>query len=238
MELQDIEIKIENAKRKSDGLKQQIEEIQEIVATKKEEYTLKEFLDHKVVEKLHELFSDNEREFDDNLDRLNNEIKEEEGRLKQLKGTNRIKMILELFNSCLSSFSRELGSSYDSNKTHNLGEKIKGSGSSHPRETLAYFFSYLIIMQKCGSPIMLPVVIDEFKQNGTTNESIDKMVNFAINHRPEGGQVIYSVSDNLIVEKEGVKVINLEEGRLMKKDDYKSVYDEVDEILNKNFKLK
>lgn len=238
IELQEIEKKIENAKHKANDLKQQIEEIQELVTTKKEEYTLKEYLNHKVVEKLHELFADNEREFEDNLYRLANEIKEENAKLKSLKGFNRLKMLTDYFNEKLVSYAKELGGKLNSSKKHVFGEKIKGSGSSHPKETLAYFFAYLHIMQKYGSPIMLPVVIDEFKQNGTTDKNISKMIDFAISHRPENGQVIYSVSDNYAGEKEGVKVISLDGGRLMIQEDYKSVYDEVDSILNKNFKMK
>lgn len=238
IELQEIEKKIENAKHKADDLKQQIEEIQELVTTKKEEYTLKEYLNHKVVEKLHELFAENEREFEDNLYHLANEIKEENAKLKSLKGFNRLKMLTDYFNEKLISYAKELGGKLNSSKKHVFGEKIKGSGSSHPKETLAYFFAYLHIMQKYGAPIMLPVVIDEFKQNGTTDKNIGKMIDFAISHRPENGQVIYSVSDNYANEKKGVKVISLDGGRLMIQEDYKSVYDEVDSILNKNFKMK
>lgn len=238
IELQEIERKIENAKHKSEDLNKKIEEIQQLVATKKEEYTLKEYLNHKVVEKLHELFGENEQEFDDNLFRLGNEIKEEVAKLKSLKGTNRLKMLSDYFNERLVSFTKELGGNINTSKKHEFGEKIKGSGSSHPKETLAYFFTYLHIMQKFGTPIMLPVVIDEFKQNGTTDKSIGKMISFAINHRPENGQIVYSVSDDYPIEKEGVKVIRLDGNHLMIQEDYKSVYDEVDYILNKNFKMK
>ena len=238
IELQEIEKKIENAKRKSDDLKQQIEEIQEIVTTKKEEYTLKEYLNHKVVEKLHELFAENEKEFDDNLYSLANEIKEENAKLKSLKSFNRLKMLTDYFNQKLISYVKDLGGKINSSKKHEFGEKIKGSGSSHPKETLAYFFAYLHIMQKHDSPVMFPVVIDEFKQNGTTDKSIGKMIDFAISHRPDNGQVIYSVSDNYSNEKAGVKVVELDGDRLMIQQDYQSVYDEVDRILNKNFKMK
>lgn len=238
MELDEVKKRIERANRKSEELKHQIEDIEALVSTKKEEYTLKEYLDHKVIEKLQELFYENEHEFDENIERVESDIKDEEERLKSLKGSNRLKVILEDFNACLRTYSKELGSSFDKSKVHGLGEKIKGSGSSHPKETLAYFFSYLTIMNKYSTPIMMPIVIDEFKQNGTTDQSIDKMIGFAIKHRPQNGQVIYSVSDDYTASGDNVKTISLDGDYLMNEKEYASVRNEVDEILNKNFRLK
>ena len=119
-----------------------------------------------------------------------------------------------------------------------MGEKIQGSGSSHPKETLAYFFTYLTIMYKYSTPIMMPVVIDEFKQNGTTDQSIDMMIEFAINHRPHNGQVIYSISGDYSATGNNVKTVSLDGETLMNESEYESVRNEVDDILNKNFRLK
>ena len=238
MELDEIKKKIERANKKSDELKKQIEEIETLITTKKEEYTLKEYLDNKVIEKLQSIFYDNELEFENNIQRLEDEIKNEEDKLKSLKGTNRHKVILDDFNACLRAYSKELDGAFDESKPHGLGEKIKGSGSSHPKETLAYFFSYLTIMHKYSTPIMLPIVIDEFKQNGSTDQSVDKMIGFAISHRPRNGQVIYTISDDYTISNNNVKIVNLEGGYLMNENDYLSVRNEIDDILNKNFRLR
>lgn len=238
MELDEVKKRIENAHKKSNELKLQIEEIEALVTTKKEEYTLKEYLDNKVIEKLQMLFYENEREFEQNIERVEGNINEEEEKLRSLKGTNRLKVILDDFNACLRSYSKELGSSLDKERLHGLGEKIKGSGSSHPKETLAYFFSYLTIMHKYSTPVMMPIVIDEFKQNGVTDQSIGKMIEFAISHRPANGQVIYSVSDDYFATDNNVKTITLDGETLMNEGDYVTVRNEVDEILNKNFRLR
>ena len=147
-------------------------------------------------------------------------------------------MILDDFNACLGSYSKELGSAFDKTKAHGLGERIKGSGSSHPKETLAYFFAYLTIMHKYSTPVMMPIVIDEFKQNGTTDQSIHKMIGFAINHRPNNGQVIYTVSDDYTASGKNIMTIELDGNYLMNEDEYTSVRSEIDDILNKNFRLK
>ena len=238
MELDEIKKKIERANKKSDELKKQIEEIEALITTKKEEYTLKEYLDNKVIEKLQSIFYENEQEFENNIERLEEEIKGEEDKLKSLKGTSRLKVILDDFNACLRVYSKELGSAFDESKPHGLGEKIKGSGSSHPKETLAYFFSYLTIMHKYSTPIMLPIVIDEFKQNGSTDQSVDKMIGFAISHRPKNGQVIYSVSDEYTASCDNVMTVSLDGDTLMNENDYISVRNEIDDILNKIFKLR
>ena len=238
MELDEIKKKIERANKKSDEMKKQIGEIETLITTKKEEYTLKEYLDNKVIEKLQSLFDENEQEFEENLQRVEDDIKEEEDKLKTLKGTNRLKVILDDFNACLGSYSKELGIAFDKTKAHGLGERIKGSGSSHPKETLAYFFAYLTIMHKYSTPVMMPIVIDEFKQNGTTDQSIHKMIGFAINHRPNNGQVIYTVSDDYTASGKNIMTIELDGNYLMNEDEYTSVRSEIDDILNKNFRLK
>lgn len=237
VELNEVNRKIETARRKSENLKKQIEDIESLITTKKEEYTLKEYLDTKVVEKLRQLFKDNERDFDDNLARLGEDIKLEEEKLKQQKGSYRLKEILKDFNRCLEIYSQELGSSLDMRKCHSLGEKIKGSGSSHPKETLTYFFSYLHIMQRYSTPVMMPIVIDEFKQNGTTDKSIGKMMEFSVSHKPNNGQIIYSISEDYSVGRDNFKVISLEE-HLMIDEDFLSVKNEIEGILRSNFKLK
>lgn len=102
----------------------------------------------------------------------------------------------------------------------------------------SYFFTYLTIMHKYSTPIMMPVVIDEFKQNGTTDQSIDKMIEFAINHRPKDGQVFYSISGDYSATGNNVKTVSLDDETLMNESEYESVRNEVDDILNKNFRLK
>lgn len=93
-------------------------------------------------------------------------------------------------------------------------------------------------MHKYSTPVMMPIVIDEFKQNGATDHSVGKMIEFAINHRPVNGQVIYTVSDDYSATDSNVKTIMLDGETLMNENDYTSVRNEVDEILNKNFRLK
>ena len=237
-ELDSINSKIEFVRGKSDSLKKQIEDIETLVTTKKEEYTLKEYLDTRVVEKLHQLFKDNELEFDDRLECLEEEIRCENEILKDLKASSRQREILKDFNTCLEHYSCELGSYLDVRKNHSLGEKIKGSGSSHPKETLAYFFAYLHVMQKYSTPIMMPIVVDEFKQNGTTDYSIGKMMDFSISHKPKNGQIIYSISDDYSVQQNESKVILLEGNHLMIDEDFVSVKNEIEEILTLNFRLR
>lgn len=72
----------------------------------------------------------------------------------------------------------------------------------------------------------------------TSDQSIDKMIGIAINHRPKNGQVIYSVSDDYMAKGNNVMTITLDGETLINENDYISVRTEIDDILNKNFKLK
>lgn len=64
------------------------------------------------------------------------------------------------------------------------------------------------------------------------------MIEFAINHRPKDGQVIYSISDDYTAIGNNVMTVSLDGETLMNESEYESVRNEVDDILNKNFRLK
>lgn len=65
-------------------------------------------------------------------------------------------------------------------------------------------------MHKYSTPVMMPIVIDEFKQNAPTDQSIDKIIGFSINHRQKNGRVIYSISDDYSASGENVEVVALD----------------------------
>lgn len=79
--------------------------------------------------------------------------------------------------------------------------------------------------------------MDEFKQNGTTDKSIERMNGFSVSQRLDNGRVVNSVPIITPMKKryESHRTWGY---RLMIQQDYQSVYDAVDRILNKTSKMK
>lgn len=235
LELDDINEDIEKAQAKSESIKAQIEDIEEFISTKKKEVSLEEYLDSQVTVTLRKIFHDKEVEYNDNLEKLGAEINEEQQKLAQMKTSTRQKFIHHDFNEVFYQYQVELGIPKSGKpKIRKLGDKMNATGSHKPKLALTFFFSYLYIMYKYGTPISAPLVIDEFKQNGLSMQGLNNLMEFAISHKKEGVQLIFSLLDEETVENESAKIIELKGKHLMVEEEYDEVKKEIEDLMWKN----
>lgn len=235
LELDDIDKEIEKAQAKSETIKAQIEDIEEFISTKKKEVSLEEYLDSQVTVTLRKIFHDKEVEYNDNLERLGTEIKEEQEKLAQMKTSSRLTVILQDFNYVFYQYQDELGIPKSGKpKVRKIGDKMNPTGSHKPKMALTFFFSYLYIMYKYGTPISAPLVIDEFKQNGLSMKGLNDLMEFAISHKKDGVQLIFSLLDEETVDNESARIIDLRGKHLMVEDEYKEVKKEIEDLMWKN----
>lgn len=235
LELDDINKDIEKAQAKSETIKAQIEDIEEFISTKKKEVSLEEYLDSQVTVTLRKIFHDKEVEYNDNLERLGTEIKEEQKKQTQMKTSSRLTVILQDFNHVFCQYQDELGIPKSGKpKVRKIGDKMNPTGSHKPKMALTFFFSYLYIMYKYGTPISAPLVIDEFKQNGLSMKGLNDLMEFAISHKKEGVQLIFSLLDEETVENESARIIDLRGKHLMVEEEYDEVKKEIEDLMWKN----
>ncbi len=234
LELDEIKKKIEKAQEKSDSLKDQIEEIERIISTRKNDIKLSDYLEAQVPKKLRELFHKNAVEFNEKLELLGEQIKKERDNQNKQKTKTRTDEVTNIFKDYLNGCLRELNVSHREDKKRNLGEHYRATGSDESKLALAYFFSYLYIMYRYGSPISAPLVIDEFKQNGLSKEGLSQLLDFVFRHKREGVQLIFSLLDEEKFEGEDAKIIDLEGKHLMIEADFVSVRKEIDDLMWKN----
>lgn len=234
LELDEIKKKIEKAQEKSDSLKDQIEEIERIISTRKNDIKLSDYLEAQVPKKLRELFHKNALEFNEKLEMLGGQIKEEREKQNKQKAKTRTDEVTKDFKDYLNGCLRELNVSHREDKKRHLGEHYRATGSDESKLALAYFFSYLYIMYRYGSPISAPLVIDEFKQNGLSKEGLSQLLDFVFRHKREDVQLIFSLLDEEKFEGENAKIIDLEGKHLMIEEDFVSVRKEIDDLMWKN----
>ena len=235
LELDDIEKEIEKAQAKSETIKAQIEDIEDFITTKKKEVSLEEYLDSQVTVTLRKIFHDKEVEYNDNLERLGAEIKEEQEKQAQMKMSSRLTIILQDFNRVFYQYQDELDIPKSSKpKVRKIGDKMNPTGSHKPKMALTFFFSYLYIMYRYGTPISAPLVIDEFKQNGLSMQGLNNLMEFAISHKKEGVQLIFSLLDEETVENGSARIIDLQGRHLMVEGEYEEVKKEIEDLMWKN----
>lgn len=235
LELDDINKDIEKAQLKSEMIKAQIEDIEDFISTKKKEVSLEEFLDSQVTVTLRKIFHDKEVEYNDNLERLGAEIKVEQQKQIQMRSSSRQAVILQDFNSVFYHYQDELDIPKSSKpKFRKIGDKMNPTGSHKPKMALTFFFSYLYIMYKYGTPISAPLVIDEFKQNGLSMQGLNNLMEFAISHKKDGVQLIFSLLDEETIKNESAKIIDLEGKHLMVEGEYEDVKKEIEDLMWKN----
>lgn len=235
LELDEINKKIEKAQDKSDSIKGHIDEIEELISTRKKEVSLEEYLDSQVTVTLRKIFHDKEVEYNDNLEKLGSEIKEEQDKQANMKTASRMLDVNHEFNNVFYQYYDELAIPKSSKpKARKLGDKMNPTGSHKPKMALAFFFSYLYVMYRYGSPISAPLVIDEFKQNGLSMQGLNSLMEFAISHKKDGVQLIFSLLDEETVNNESAKIIDLKGKHLMVEDEYDDVKREIEYLMWKN----
>ena len=235
LELDDINKKIEKAQDKSDNIKGQIDDIEELISTRKKEVSLEEYLDSQVTITLRKIFHDKEIEYTDNIEKLGSEIKEELEKQTKMKTASRLMEVNQEFNNVFYRFYDELAIPKSSKpKIRRLGDKMNPTGSHKPKMAMAFFFSYLHVMHRYGSPISAPLVIDEFKQNGLSMQGLNSLMEFAISHKKEGVQLIFSLLDEETVNNETAKIIDLKGKHLMVTEEYEEVKKEIEFLMWKN----
>lgn len=234
LELDNIKKKIDKAQEKTDYLREQIEEIERIISTRKNDIKLSDYLEAQVPKKLRELFHKNAVEFNEKLEMLGELIKKEREELNNQKAKTRTDEVTNDFKDYLNGCLRELKVSHNEEKKRSLGEHYRPTGSDESKLALAYFFSYLHIMYQYGSPISAPLVIDEFKQNGLSKHGLSQLLEFVLEHKRDDVQLIFSLLDEETFDEENAKVVNLEGKHLMIAEDFVSVRKEIDDLMWKN----
>lgn len=117
-----------------------------------------------------------------------------------------------------------------------LGGRIGVTGSDLPLFHVAYTFAYYSLMVRYNGLLMFPIVIDELRQQGLEDEGLHHTISFITKHIPNRGQLIIALADDNIDIPTDSKVFQFQNGdRILTKDQYVEVRDEIEELLNKDF---
>ena len=200
--------------------------------------TLDEMFEAKLRSYVDEVVSDSTDKLRAEINKLDLIIYESKENIKRLQNNDKKSIVENDFDTSVKNLLRKFGI-ISGDKKHPLGGRIKTTGSSVVKYVIAYTYAYLNVMQKKNCPLFAPIVIDEPKQKGIDDNGFISMLNSIVNDRPQGSQLILSLTDNELTHLNAeFDSIMLQHGSdVMNKEEYEDVKKEIEELVYGNFEL-
>lgn len=178
---------------------------------------------------------------EEEISSLNNEIYNNEQQIEDLKeelkefeDKKRQKEIRTKYFNLMQSNLMKLDVLTMSEKSYKtITSKIAETGSGKPRALLAYYFSILEVMKEFSTSVFCPIVIDSPNQQDQEKANLDKMLDFIIEKKPEGSQLILGLVEMNDISFEGKTLILNEKHSLLGKSDYPTISVEIKDLLEK-----
>lgn len=236
--LDDIKDKIAEKERVSQSIRDEIDELQERINRRSNEVTLDEMFEAKLREYVEDVVNDSTGKLRDEINKLDLIIYESKESLKRLQKKDKKSQVENEFDSFVKKTLKKFGLSIDE-KNHTLGGKIKTTGSSVIKYVIAYTYAYLNVMYKNDCPLFAPIIIDEPKQKGIDDNGFVSILNSIVNDRPQGSQLILSLTDNELANFNADHTpILLQNGQdVMNEEEYEEVKNEIENLVYGNFEL-
>lgn len=232
--LEQINDKICDKEKISENIKSRIEELQRSINARNERVSLEEMFIEKMKEHVETVMAKAVDTLLAEKDKLENDVVYYKNNLKRVSKDDIRQTIQKEFDNYMRSILNRLRlGRRESQKHYSLGGKVKTTGSNIVKMVIAYTYAYYYVMMRHSCPIFAPIVIDEPKQNGLDDNGFSSIIDFIINDRPKGAQLILSLTDSeLNLLSQDYSPIMLHSGKdVMREDEYKSVRDEIEDLL-------
>lgn len=178
-------------------------------------------------------FVEEERDIDGEIGGLEVKIADAKKRMAEFTKASHKKKITDFYAEKLRSFCLELNiTDIPSGMWNSIRPSINETGSRNPRLLLAYYYAILHTISKYSTCSFCPVVIDTPLQQDPDPMNSKRMIQFAIEKRPEGTQLIIATGDLHGVEVPGSTIEPSGFRSLLSEDQYESVHEFVMPFIN------
>lgn len=236
--INEIDVKIKAAESKSEHIKEEIEKLESRLIAKKQDITLREYLDSQMYVCLEETLNERERETRRDKAEMESELYKLTEQADLYSGNDLKDFVEEDFVQYVESAYRKMGIYGYKQKDIKFGSKITETGSTVTRGVVAYTYAYCELIKKYNGRLFCPIVIDEPNQNGIDHLGLEDVNRFLISDKPNGAQLILAVSNDAKIDTENAIVIDLEaQKELLIERDFEAVRDEVEKLLGENWEM-
>lgn len=236
--INEIDVKIKAAESKNEHIKEEIEKLESRLIAKKQDITLREYLDSQMYVCLEETLNERERETRRDKAEMESELYKLTEQADLYSGNDLKDFVEEDFVQYVESAYRKMGIYGYKQKDIKFGSKITETGSTVTRGIVAYTYAYCELIKKYNGRLFCPIVIDEPNQNGIDHLGLEDVNRFLISDKPNGAQLILAVSNDAKIDTENAIVIDLEaQKELLIERDFEAVRDEVEKLLGENWEM-
>ena len=207
------------------------EKIQEVLNKKQSEVKLSDIIENEGKRKVKEIFKQEQTQIHLQIGKAKSEKDRLEKKLKDIdkKGKIRKDNIMSMYRVFLRKYLLELNidvNKFSEQVFKRMDSPIKETGSALPRALLAYYFTFLNVMNKYSTSTFCPIIIDSPKQQDPDEENVKAIINFIEKNKPDNSQLILGYVDNKS------STFDLKEKyHLLQSDVYDEVYEEMKPLL-------
>ncbi|UOY06567.1 AAA family ATPase [Muricauda sp. SCSIO 64092] len=211
--------------------KSNYDRIQEVLNKKQSEIKLMDVIENEGKRKVKEIFKEEQSQIYEKIGIAERKKSQLESQLKDIdkKGGDRKDKIMTEYRSKLHTYLSMLNintETFSEKVFQRMDSPINETGSALPRALLAYYFTFLEIMNKYSTSSFCPIIIDSPNQQEQDKKNLEAIIKFIDENQPENSQLIIGLVD----DDEYTFDLN-EEDSLLKADDYDEVYEEISPIL-------
>lgn len=233
--LNNINSKIESYQKSNDNLSDQINEVQRNLKASNDDVSLGQVIESESNQKLLENLHDEIEKINNRANDLLSQKISLEATIKQYDKGRREEAATD-FKNYVIRFLAEMGVHNIDGDSIKFGGKVNMTGSNVPIYQIAYTFAYYKIMHNYSGPILFPIVIDEPRQQGLRDNGLQNMISFITSHIPEDAQLILSIAEDGIDIPDNARIIELwAKEKVLSESEYKTISEEIDNLLNKGF---
>lgn len=186
------------------GVSEAVARMKERLAVEREGMTLHEFIRAQGEKEVDLLFMQREKTIKDMLRELEADRSEIAKELKAITDRDRQAEVYKYFNEAMSSNLEYLQVTTLHEKDYkNISTSISETGSDLPRAVLAFTYAFLSVVKQFGNSTFMPIVIDSVNQQEQDSKNLRRMIDFIVEKRPEGAQLIVGSVDFLGREELG-----------------------------------
>ncbi|MGZ2432584.1 hypothetical protein [Rhizobium redzepovicii] len=187
----EYDARIRKELRNVSGIEERVARISDLLAATRGDIKLEDMLRDESARMMDQAFSDEGRLIDKMIGEIERRMDAAQATMKEFDKAKHKKAIKDFYSACMRKFCAELRVARAPDDVFSkIRPVIKESGSSQARLFLAYYFAILHTVAKFSTAFFGPIVIDTPKQQDPDEENARAMIQFCIEHRPKGAQVI------------------------------------------------
>lgn len=234
-EVRTIDQKVDQEQAGVETLGSELAAIEKLLAKREGEIALSDLIHQEGRRELKEVMLSDISELEGEVGRYAVRASDAEAQMKRLDSRDRRKQVNAYYEQHMLRYLHSLDvHSVSDAAVKKLDAPPKGTGSELPRALLAYQIAFLHVIEKFGTSVRAPLVIDSPNQQDQDPKHLVKMLQFIRDEQPRQTQLILALVDTSGIEFPGTEIVLDRKHSLLAKDDFDQVGAEVQRFIDRS----